>query len=243
VGQPDLGVVELDTDETWVEFGPAGARRRIGFHDYGAMYSVPGLYERVFYEELGMDTVTEVVGLYGRALEQQRRDPRRERILDLGAGNGISGAAMRELGAGYVVGLDREPAAKQAAQRDRPGVYDDYEVLDLSALQPTDAERVRQHRITSLVAVAALGIGHIPPQVLQQAIELVEPGALVSFAVLVELMPGSGDERGQATGYPDWIGGWFAEHTEELERHEYVHRRRRDGTAEDAVAFVAKLKP
>lgn len=240
--QEDLGVVELDPDETWVEFGPPGARRRIGFHDYDAMYSVPGLYERVFYEELGMDTVTEVVGLYGRGLRSQGRSPADERVLDLGAGNGISGAALRELGAGSVVGLDLQPAARAAAARDRPGVYDDYVVADLTAWSEEEADRVRALRITSLVAVAALGIGHIPPQVLERAIGVVEPGALVSFAVLVELMPGSEDERGQASGYPDWLGGWFPEHCEELERREYVHRHRRDGTVEDAVAFVARLR-
>jgi SAM-dependent methyltransferase len=239
---PDLGSVDLDPDETWVEFGPPDDRRRIGFHDYDAMYSVPGLYERVFYEELGMDTVTEVVGLYGRGLRGQGRRPEDERVLDLGAGNGISGKALRDRGVGYVVGLDREPAARSAAARDRPGVYDEYVVADLLEWSEGDAERVRALRLTSLVAVAALGIGHIPPAVLEQALGVVQPGALVSFAVLVELMPGSADERGQASGYPEWLSGWFPEHCEELERHEYVHRRRRDGSNEDAVAFVARLR-
>ena len=240
--QDDLGVVELDPGETWVEFGPPGARRRIGFHDYDAMYSVPGLYERVFYEELGMDTVTEVVGLYGRGLRGEGRRPEDERVLDLGAGNGISGAALRDRGIGYVVGLDRERAARSAASRDRPGVYDDYVVADLSTWSDEEAERVRGHGLTSLVAVAALGIGHIPPAVLQEAMSVVRPGAIVSFAVLVELMPGSTDERGIASGYPEWLASWFAEHCQELERHEYVHRRRRDGSGEDAVAFVARIR-
>ena len=238
----DLGQVELSVDETWVEFGPPEQRRRIGFHDYDAMYAVPGLYERVFYDELGMDTVTEVVGLYGRALAAQGRDAGEERVLDLGAGNGISGQALRDTGVGYLVGLDRVPAAREAAHRDRPGVYDDYLVADLLTWSEEDAAGARAHDLTSIVAVAALGIGHIPPEVLRRAIALARPGALVSFAVLVELMPGSTDERGLASGYPDFLGGWFPEHCEELERHEYVHRRRRDGTVEDAVAFVAKLR-
>lgn len=239
---PELGAVELSPDETWVEFGPADARRRIGFHDYDAMYSVPGLYERVFYEELAMDTVTEVVGLYGRTLREQGHDPAAERVLDLGAGNGISGAALRDAGVGYLVGLDREPAAARAAERDRPGVYDDYIVADLLAWADTDEERAKAHGFTSIVAVAALGIGHIPPEVLRRAVALARPRALVCFAVLVELMPGSTDERGIASGYPDFLAGWYPEHCEELERREYVHRRRRDGSDEDAVAFSARLR-
>ena len=234
--------MELSPDETWIEFGPPDARRRIGFHDYDAMYTVPGLYERVFYEELGMDTVTEVVGLYGRTLRAQGLDPAVERVLDLGAGNGISGAALRDTGVGYLVGLDREPAAERAAERDRPGVYDDYLVADLLTWSDSEQQPARAHRLTSIVAVAALGIGHIPPEVLQRAMALAQPGALVSFAVLVELMPGSTDERGIASGYPDFLSGWYPEHCEELERREYVHRRRRDGSAEDAVAFAARLR-
>ena len=34
--------------EGWIEFGPVDARQRVAFHDYAALYAVPGLYERVF---------------------------------------------------------------------------------------------------------------------------------------------------------------------------------------------------
>lgn len=40
--------------EEWIEFGPADGRRRVAFHDYAAIYAVPGLYEAVFPEALGM---------------------------------------------------------------------------------------------------------------------------------------------------------------------------------------------
>ena len=45
-------------------------RRRVGFHDYATIYSIPGLYERVFYDALGMRSAEEVVGAYGRAGRQ-----------------------------------------------------------------------------------------------------------------------------------------------------------------------------
>jgi len=36
----DLGVLEFSpAGEEWIEYGPPEARRRIGFHDYAAIYA------------------------------------------------------------------------------------------------------------------------------------------------------------------------------------------------------------
>ena len=93
-----FGSVSFSPDESWFEVGPPGERRRVGFHDYAAIYAEPGLYERVFIEELGMRSTFEVVRLFGEALRGLDIDPAEQRVLDLGAGNGVGGEALRALG-------------------------------------------------------------------------------------------------------------------------------------------------
>ncbi|MBA2576289.1 MAG: class I SAM-dependent methyltransferase, partial [Euzebyaceae bacterium] len=143
----ELGTIVFSPDrEEWVEFGPPGARRRVAFHDYATLYAVPGLYGRVFYAELGMRSSTEVVGLFGRALEDLGLAPSDQRVLDLGAGNGLGGVELRTLGVGHLVGLDLEPRAREAARRDHPGVYDDFRVGDLSAWSAQKVAELAAHR-------------------------------------------------------------------------------------------------
>jgi SAM-dependent methyltransferase len=233
--------VKVSADDDWIEYGPPGSRTRVGFHDYGAIYAVPGLYERVFYEALAMRTLDAVTGLYADAVAREGLDPAAQRVLDLGAGNGIAGAALRDAGVGFVVGLDLEPAARDAAARDRPGVYDDYVVCDLAAWPAERVEELRDRRLTAMVAVAALGAGHVPPAVLARAIDVVEPGGLFAFAVLAELLPGTADPAGRATGYPDFLAALFAAGgATELARREYVHRQTAGGEPQHAVAFAGR---
>ena len=208
----------------------------MGFHDYAAIYSEPGLYERVFIEELGMRSTFEVVRLFGQALERLGADPAEQRVLDVGAGNGIGGQELRALGVGSVVAVDLEPAARTAAERDRPGVYDDYLVLDLG----TDAGRLAGRGLTAVVALSAIGFGHVPPETLRRTLALLGPGGIYAFAVMPKLLPGSRDEAALATGYPAYLAELLAG-SRELSRTEYVHRRQGDGTAHEAVALVGQL--
>ena len=65
-------------------------------------------------------------------------------MLDVGAGNGISGEALVAEGLTPVLGTDLEDVAREAALRDRPGLYGEYLTLDLLAL--TDAQRAPSAR-------------------------------------------------------------------------------------------------
>ena len=42
-----------DQDSEFCEVRINGDRRRIRFHDYPEIYSIPGLYEQLFYDETG----------------------------------------------------------------------------------------------------------------------------------------------------------------------------------------------
>jgi len=228
--------------EDWVEFGPVDARRRVAFHDYAALYAVPGLYERVFCDELGMCSAQQVVALYAGALEQLNRPPRGERALDLGAGNGLGGEELRRVGIGHVFGVDIEPQARAATCRDRPGVYDDYRVCDLADLSEAKLATLAALEPTAVLALSALGPGHAPPAVLDRALALLPGDGLFGFAVTPTLLPGSHDPAGRATGYPEFLVELFTQRADELARHTYVHRRRTDGSDDPGVAFVGRVR-
>jgi len=236
----DLGDIRFSPGaEDWIEFGPVDDRQRVAFHDYAALYAVPGLYERVFYDELGMCSAQQVVGLYAGALRQLGRPPAGERVLDLGAGNGLGGEELRRMGVGHVVGIDLEPQAREAARRDRPGMYDDYLVADLAGRPEATLTAFQP---TAVLALSALGPGHAPPAVLDRALGLLPAGGLFGFAVTPALLAESDDLAGRATGYPAYLCELFAQRADELAQHAYVHRRRTDGSDDLAVAFAGRIR-
>ncbi|MBV9817869.1 MAG: class I SAM-dependent methyltransferase [Solirubrobacterales bacterium] len=177
---PDAAAAQ---NEEWFEVSVDGATRRIRFHDYGAIYDVPGLYERLFYEELECRSPTTVVGLLGEQLTEADAEPGNLVALDLGAGNGIVGEELQRLGVRSIVGVDLLPEAAAAAERDRPEVYDDYVVADLTQLDDDDRERLASRSFDCLTTVAALGFDDIPPQALATAYDLLEPGSWVALTI------------------------------------------------------------
>jgi len=52
-----------DQDAEWCEVELPEGRFRVRFHDYAAIYAVPGLYERLFYDELDCSSPRTVRGL------------------------------------------------------------------------------------------------------------------------------------------------------------------------------------
>jgi predicted TPR repeat methyltransferase len=174
---------QREQGEEWCEVQVNGTSRRVGFHDYETIFSIPGLYEALFYELLNCDSPRIVVDLLGKCLEEEGEDPAELRALDVGAGNGMVGERLRELGAGHVIGVDIIEEAAEAAERDRPGAYDGYRVLDLSALDERDREELAAERFNCMTSVAALGFGDLPPQAFAGAFDLVADGGWVAFCI------------------------------------------------------------
>lgn len=182
-----------------------GGSRRVRFHDYAQIYSIPGLYERLFAETLQCASPDVVAGLLAESLRAAGEDPTDLRVLDFGAGNGMVARALTDIGVRTVFGLDLLPEAKMAALRDRPGLYTDYLADDVTALTPTDAQRVRGAQLNCLVCVAALGFDDVPPAAFAAAFNYIadtgwcafnlrdrfvdEPGA---FSRLLDRMVGEG---------------------------------------------------
>jgi SAM-dependent methyltransferase len=170
---------EIEQDQEWFEVLVEGTWRRMRVHDYREIYKIPGLYDALVYEQLRCRSPRVVTKLLREVLESQEISAEDLRVLDLRAGNGIVGELLRRLGVGQVVGVDLLPEAAMAAERDRPGVYDDYVVADLTELPPEQAELLQKADYNLLTTVAALGFGDIPPRAFAAALnQISNPGHL-----------------------------------------------------------------
>ena len=216
----------------------AGQRRQIRFHDYAEIYAWRGLYEQLFYDKLKCDSPRTVCGLLAEQLEAEGLDPCDLRVFDVGAGNGMVGEQLKEMGAGSVVGADIIDAAAQATERDRPGVYEDYLVLDLTDIPPDDLEDLRGRRFNCVTTVAALGFGDIPPDAFAAAFNLLEDGGRVAFNIKEDFMAHT-DESGFSALIADALG----DGTLVLERdRRYQHRLSVTGEPLPYVAIVAEKR-
>jgi SAM-dependent methyltransferase len=235
---PDEASATASQDEEWCEVEVDGRTRHLRFHDYSDIYSIPGLYERLIYERLGCQSPRVIAGLLRDELASRDADPGSLRVLDLGAGNGIVAEELADVGVEHFVGVDIIPEAAQAAERDRPGLYDEYVVADLLDASSGAAERLAAYRPNALTCVAALGFGDIPPAVFCEALRHVETGALVAYTIKDAFL-GAKDESG------------FSELVERLERdgslvtittERYQHRLNWAGEPLHYVAALAEKR-
>ncbi|HEV7804240.1 MAG TPA: class I SAM-dependent methyltransferase [Solirubrobacteraceae bacterium] len=229
-----MGAV-LDQDEEWCEIEMQGERRRIRLHDYAAIYDVPGLYEQLFAEKLRCTSPEVVCDLLGEQLDDAGVRPATMGVLDFGAGNGMIGEQLDRIGFGTIVGIDLLPEARAAALRDRPDVYDDYRVLDLTALRSNERSALEAHDLDCLTCVAALGFGDVPQLAFAEAFNLVASPGWLAFNLRDKIL-----EEEHPDGFGALIARMLAEGVvEERARRHYTHRVSIAGEPLDYVAIVA----
>ncbi len=232
---PDKAV---DQDEEWCEIVADGKLRRVRFHDYHEVYEIPGLYEHIFYDRLECSSPQTIRALLEEEVAKEGFDPGELRVLDVGAGNGMVGEELVEMGAPTLVGVDIIPEAAEAAERDRPHVYQDYFVVDLT--DPGDDVRgeLRSRRFNCLTTVAALGFGDIPPLAFAEAYNYVETSGWVAFNIKEDFL-----DDGDSTGFSRVIRRMLDEGAlEELDRRHYRHRLSLAGEPLHYVAMVARKR-
>jgi predicted TPR repeat methyltransferase len=235
---PDEASATASQDEEWCEVEVDGQTRRLRFHDYSDIYSIPGLYERLIYERLGCKSPRVIAGLLRDELETRDQDAAELRVLDLGAGNGIVAEELADVGVEHFVGVDIIPEAATAAERDRPGLYAEYVVADLLDPDSGAAEQLKPQRLNVMTCVAALGFGDIPPEVFCEALRQVETPSLVAYTIKDAFL-GEKDESG------------FSELVERLEtegslvtlaKERYQHRLNWAGEPLHYVAVLAEKR-
>lgn len=218
LGGPDEERFEVSFDDGRVE--------TFSMHEYGRVYAVPGLYEQVVQRMLGC-TTPDVVA---RMLAGAAPDPAAVRVLDLGAGNGVSGSALADAGLRPVVAIDIEPAARPATLRDRPGLYDLVLTADVASLSTADGAAVRAREPNALTLVGAIGNDHVGPKELRAAALLLAPRALIAYAY-----PEYEDDA-ELRAVLASLGA-----VTELGRERYVHRRTASGGERTWEAAVVRL--
>lgn len=229
---------ELDQNEEFFTLVTENRSQRLRIHDYDEVYKIPGLYEEVVYDYLKCDSPRMVCSL----LEQEinaARDPKNEmRVLDFGAGNGISGECLADkFDCGALIGLDIVPEAQEAARRDRPEIYNDYYVMDLSEPSKNDLKILEKWDFNVLLTIAALGYGDIPTQGFINAFNLVENNGWVAFNIKDRFMSDEDD-----TGYHDTLNAMMGDSLEVLKIEHYCHRLSMSGDPLHYYAVVGRKK-
>ncbi len=211
-----------------------GRTENMRLHEYDRVYAIPGLYEEVVQRRLECASPERIAeAVMGQATEAGQ-SPSGLRVLDLGAGNGVVAEELRARGVGTVVGLDNVHEAGEAAERDRPGLYAEYLVGDL-ANHPRVPAVIDEHGLNCLVAVGALGMGHIAATSFDAAWRRFPASAWLGVTVPEGLVdPGSSD-------FGDYLEAeTTAGRLEVLERERYRHRLLMDGSEVFYVAIVGR---
>ena len=225
------GTLSQDEEYCWVIEN--GTRRRIRFHDYGEVFSVPGLYEHLFHTLLRCQSPQKVVSLLSTAVRDDGGSLSDLRALDLGAGNGIVAENLAREGVDYIVGVDIIEEAASAARRDRPNLYEEYLVGDVR--DPSLLSDLAIRDFNCLTCVAALGFDDIPASVFHHAYKLVSRGGWLAFNVKCDFLDRRNGE----------FGPLLAELLDTVEirsRERYCHRYSVDGRALYYDMIVGKKK-
>lgn len=227
---------DLAQDEAYFYVVEDGDERRIRFHDYDEIYKRNGLYEQLFYERLQCSSPTKVAEILKRTLDAGEQSTLELRVLDLGAGNGMMGEALRAHGVSRMVGADIIEEAREAAHRDRPGAYDEYYVADFTALDAGMKAELESWSFNCLTLVAALGFADIPVEAFREAINFVQDDGWIAFNIKETFLDDS-DRSGFSRFIRELI---FSEYLDLHHLERYRHRLSMEGEPLFYFALVAR---
>ncbi len=237
--------VELDqrsglaqADERLTVIFADGRREHMRLHEYGRVYAVPGLYEEVVQKRLECASPAALSKALVKHVSQCGEDSSALRLLDIGAGNGVVGEELRKLGVnGTFVGMDNESGARDAAERDRGGLYVEYLIGDLAELSISSV--VEKHNLTGMVGAGALGLGHVSARDLNATWQQFRPGAWLAVTLPENIVNADRNELSE------YIAALRAgeENTEVIEFSRFRHRFRMSGEPIYYYLMVARRTP
>ena len=221
---PDMNTIEQGQEYFIISHD--GDREKIGFHDYDRIYEIPGLYEHLFYERYRCNSPEVVCSLLKDHIEAWAPDGRPLKALDIGAGNGMVGEQLIKIGVDEVVGVDIIEEAAEALERDRPGIYKDYFVADLTDLSSDVEQSLTEDEFNCMTVVAALGFDDIPPAAFAQGFNFISSPGWVAFNIKEDFVCES-----DPSGFCQLIERIDEEGVLDIcERRRYRHRFCQDGT-------------
>jgi predicted TPR repeat methyltransferase len=235
---PPQSASDLPQDEVYFYVAEGGDRIRLRFHDYARIYERPGLYEQLFYDRLKCTSPTKVADILRTTVQANGQDATALRVLDLGAGNGMMGEALKRHGVSRLVGVDIIPEARDACLRDRPGMYDEYYIADFTDIDAELREDISEWEINCLTSVAALGFGDIPQRAFVQALHFVRPGGWAAFNIKHTFLDPS-DTTGFSALVRDLL---FSKSIEVHHIERYWHRLSMEGNPLAYFALVLRKK-
>lgn len=235
--------VELDRtpgagqhEETFVVRRADGAEERIRLHDYDQVFPIPGLYEEVLQNQLECASPEVIVSRLHDAVVAAGVDPGTIRVLDVGAGNGVIGEELRDAGLQVPVAVDALPEARDAAERDRPGLYAEY-ILDDGTDEALEGigGAIDRHELNALTCAAALGPDHIPIERLISEWGHMPAGAFIALTAPSDLV----EEWGGAQAALNAVST-AASPTDVVHAERFRHRLLMDGSSVDYDVLVGR---
>ena len=194
---PRVALPEVDAskDPEYCLVAHEGTWQQVRLSEDSLLWEWPGVYEYLVGGLLGGDAARTICALLKDQIEGAGVQVERLRVLDLGAGNGWVGSELADIGAGWISGVDRYPAAAAAAERDNPGVYDEYLVMDLRRLSEAQRDRLMHFDFSCLACVEPLGTDEPAPSAFTEAFNVLAPDGWLAFHVPEEALQGERDSR------------------------------------------------
>ena len=180
---PSTNISELTQAEAYFYLFEGDTKTRIRLHDYNRLYAIPGLYEQVVYERLRCQSPSTVADVLKYTVSQSQERFSELRVLDFGAGNGMAGEELKRQGVSRLVGVDIIPEARAATERDSPGTYDAYYVMDFCDMTDKERDELESWSLNCLMCVAALGFGDVPPSAFITAFNVISKNGWVAFNI------------------------------------------------------------
>lgn len=195
-----------------------GSYENILLHDYRTIFKIQGLFEQIFLIKLRSNShniICEKLMTILKGIKIRNADCK---ILELGAGNGVTGEVFKEHGFQNIVGIDIIEEARNAAFRDRKSIYSKYFVFDSTDQESKEFTFLRKQKFNVLLIVAAIGMGHIGSRSIRNAFNLIIIGGFIVFNIYSKLI-----NQHQDNEFDSMIAT-FSAHSKLLLKENYVHR-------------------